>query len=314
MTQTKAKKTAKQANALFVLGMHRSGTSAISRALEALGVDFGEHLIAPSEDNQRGFWEDRDLVSLNDKVLATEGLRWDSVRMTQFDSVTATHTTALRSNALTILREHFAERPLFGIKDPRICRLLPFWQSLIEELGARQKYLFIIRNPISVAQSLAQRNGFALEKSSLLWLHYVFAALEFLEQQPYCLLDYDALLQDPEPELRHAIKTLALPGNMRVVTKAVKSIEVDLGHHREDLSDVSNLSAGAALAIALYQLLLEAKEQAQKKDNISSPLFDSPKLTKTLKKMKQEFNALQSLANYVELADDIGQKAASTLR
>jgi hypothetical protein len=48
---------------LVVLGMHRSGTSALTGMLHHLGVALGEHLMPASADNPRGYWEHSDVVS-----------------------------------------------------------------------------------------------------------------------------------------------------------------------------------------------------------------------------------------------------------
>lgn len=63
-----------------MLGMHRSGTSMITRALVCLGVDLGDDLLdAVAGSNERGFWEDRSIVDLNDRLLAALGSRWDGL-------------------------------------------------------------------------------------------------------------------------------------------------------------------------------------------------------------------------------------------
>ena len=62
-----------------VLGMHRSGTSVVSRMLNLLGVYLGpEQAMCPAgHDNRKGYWEHQGLVMLNDAVLARYGGRWD---------------------------------------------------------------------------------------------------------------------------------------------------------------------------------------------------------------------------------------------
>jgi len=44
-------------------------------------------------------------------------------------------------------------------KDPRLCLTLPFW---LEVLDARPAMVVCLRNPLEIAASLAERNGFAL--------------------------------------------------------------------------------------------------------------------------------------------------------
>ena len=55
--------------AIIVLGMHRSGTSALMRVVNLLGVNIGNNLIAPASDNELGFWEHLDVYHANEKLL-----------------------------------------------------------------------------------------------------------------------------------------------------------------------------------------------------------------------------------------------------
>ena len=60
----------KHTRLIVILGMHRSGTSAITRGLQVMGVSLGNNLMPPMEDvNAKGFWEDIDLVALNVEIL-----------------------------------------------------------------------------------------------------------------------------------------------------------------------------------------------------------------------------------------------------
>jgi O-antigen biosynthesis protein len=61
--------------------MHRSGTSALTRVLNLLGVDLGEHLMpAAAGNNDMGFWEHAEIVGLHDQVLAALDRRWSDPR------------------------------------------------------------------------------------------------------------------------------------------------------------------------------------------------------------------------------------------
>ena len=55
---------------IVVAGMHRSGTSAFARALEVFGISLQGRLRPSAEDNLKGFWEDQDIVDLNEALLA----------------------------------------------------------------------------------------------------------------------------------------------------------------------------------------------------------------------------------------------------
>ena len=56
---------------VLVTGMHRGGTSAISKVLEGLGLDAGsqEGLIGATDSNRHGHYEVREIVDLNEEIL-----------------------------------------------------------------------------------------------------------------------------------------------------------------------------------------------------------------------------------------------------
>src|SRR5688572_10525788 len=76
-------------NIFVILGVARSGTSVITRALKALGVDLGKKLTQPGKWNPTGFWEDNDIVyQINQKLLNQLQFRWDSVKLVDNNDLT----------------------------------------------------------------------------------------------------------------------------------------------------------------------------------------------------------------------------------
>ena len=61
--------------------MHRSGTSALTRGLQMLGVYLGNDFLSPQPDNPTGYWEDRKICELNERLLAAFGLKWEDVAL-----------------------------------------------------------------------------------------------------------------------------------------------------------------------------------------------------------------------------------------
>ena len=162
--------------ALVVLGMHRSGTSALTGLLARLGVDLGPRLMAGSDDNEAGFWEHLDIVNCHDELLAGLSLRWDDPCPLPVEWWHTPEAVRCREALTAILRRDFACSPLWGIKDPRICRLLPLWIPLLRELGVDPHFIIVTRHPEESAQSLARRNGFSTAKSHMLWLEHALGA------------------------------------------------------------------------------------------------------------------------------------------
>src|SRR5579862_2834876 len=66
--------------AIVVLGMHRSGTSALAGMLHGLGVALGPRLMAATADNPRGYWEHIDVVAVHHQLLAALGGAWNDFR------------------------------------------------------------------------------------------------------------------------------------------------------------------------------------------------------------------------------------------
>ena len=64
---------------VLVLGMHRSGTSMLSGLLvEGFRYDMGDDILKPSFDNEKGFYENNNVVTQNDELLLMQRASWSS--------------------------------------------------------------------------------------------------------------------------------------------------------------------------------------------------------------------------------------------
>src|ERR1051326_3937827 len=124
------------AKVVCVLGMHRSGTSLITRMLNFLGVDLGpeEHLLEPAECNPKGFWEHQGFVAINDAVLEQLGGHWDEPPRCSSGWERLPKLNALKTRARSLIQKEFATAQQWGWKDPRTCLTLPFWQDLLPSM------------------------------------------------------------------------------------------------------------------------------------------------------------------------------------
>ena len=197
---------------IVVLGMHRSGTSAMTRALQVLGVELGDNLMpAATQNNESGFFEDIDINKLNIEILQVLGYNWHSLACTDLTEQQELDLGVLHPKAAALLRTKLQNSRYFGLKDPRICRLLPFWQQVFAELGLDVHYLIASRNPISVAQSLAKRDGFELEKGHLLWQEHMLNSLLLTANCSRVVVDFDQLLAQPDKQLARIAQQFELP-------------------------------------------------------------------------------------------------------
>ena len=193
--------------------MHRSGTSALARGLQMLGVYLGNDFLSPKPDNPTGYWEDRNICEINERLLAVFGLKWEEVALIDDARWHEPEVEALRTEAVEYLRSQFVSHPLWGFKDPRTIRLLPFWRSVLRRLEVDECYLVVIRNPRSVANSLIRRQGMDAVTAHLLWLVYVVPNLSMIANRPFIVADYDLVMADPRQELERIAKGLEIPLN-----------------------------------------------------------------------------------------------------
>ena len=191
--------------------MHRSGTSALARGLQMLGVYLGNDFISPKPDNPTGYWEDRNIYEINERLLAIFGLKWEEVALIDDARWDAPEVEGLRTEAVAYLKSQFVSHPLWGFKDPRTIRLLPFWRSALRSLEVDECYLLVIRNPRSVADSLIRRHGMDAVTAHLLWLVYVVPNLGMIANRPFMVADYDLVMADPRQELERIANGLTIP-------------------------------------------------------------------------------------------------------
>ena len=158
---------------ILVTGMHRSGTSAVTRVLSLLGCALPRAVTESARDNEKGFWETPAIRDLNDRILASAGSAWDDWE--PFDSrwYASPMAGGFRDDARAILKGELGDGPLFVVKDPRICRLLPFWIDAVRSFGAEPFIVSPVRNPLDVAASLEERNGIHPSIGLLMWLRHV---------------------------------------------------------------------------------------------------------------------------------------------
>lgn len=196
---------------ILVLGMHRSGTSAITRSLEVLGVNLGDRLRTPRSENPKGFWEDLDFNDINADVLKYFGLDWHTLGYITPDELRSERLEPLMSRATDFLRTRLEKCSVLGLKDPRASRILPFWEAVFQRLDIMPCYVIASRNPLCIAESLKARDGFPLMKGVLLWLEYMLGSLSHSSSSPRIVVEYDCVLDDPKRELSRMAQTLHLP-------------------------------------------------------------------------------------------------------
>jgi glycosyltransferase involved in cell wall biosynthesis len=191
---------------VLVVGMHRSGTSALAGALEALGLFVGpsDALIGPHPTNLDGHFELRAVADLNDEILAHFGGAWDWPPALPDGWMADPAVQRFLVRARELVRSTFAGRQ-FLLKDPRLCLLLPFWRRVLSDHCCA---VLITRHPAEVAWSLARRDEMPSLTSLALWSAYSRSALEGLSGLPVHVCRYSQLVERPVAVLDGVVASL----------------------------------------------------------------------------------------------------------
>jgi len=252
--------------AVIVLGMHRSGTSLLTRGLQSLGVVLGDDFLDSRPDNPTGYWEDRVIVGLNERLLREFELTWESISLITQAQWQSPAVEDLRREAVEHLRLHFLPHGLWGFKDPRIVRLLPFWRSVLQALDVDDRYVIAIRNPLSVAASLWNRQSISATTSHLMSLVYLVPYLDEIAARTFIVVDYNLLLANPREQLERVRRALNLPsGDPAQVEHFVASfLDPRLRHAchgPEEFDVIAHVSPLIREAyLRLYQLAMDRAE------------------------------------------------------
>ena len=180
--------------ALIVLGMHRSGTSALTGMLHHLGVALGENLMPATQDNPRGYWEHAEIVRVHERLMAALGWAWDDIRSLPIGFEHDEPAQVAARELLAIVNRDFAGVPLWGLKDPRLCRLMPLWVELFAAERVEPRYLLALRHPLDVAASLAARDGIGTARGLMLWLGHLLDAERATRGKPRIVVHYEDLV------------------------------------------------------------------------------------------------------------------------
>ena len=171
---------------ILILGCHRSGTSVVARAMQCLGASFPSDLMPASRENPTGYWESAKVQHLNDHILRRcGGTTWD--QPLEPERLAGLRLGMETDYAVAWLAE---QPPLLALKDPRMCRLLPFWRPVFAAAEVEVSVVHVLRHPMAVAQSLRKR-GISVERGLALWLEHVVRAREDVDPRwPQAQVDF----------------------------------------------------------------------------------------------------------------------------
>lgn len=250
-----------QRTCILILGMHRSGTSAITRVVNLLGAALPKNVMGGGPGNEAGHWEADRIVDLNGRLLAELGLKWDSLQHVELGELSDDIREFYVREIVRLIRAEYGNEQLFVLKDPRISVLLPLYQEAFSRLDLAVSTLVMVRHPDDVASSLQRRDGMQATQAYLLWLIYNLAIFLETEHQHCAVMLFDEL-----GTWRVAINRLdAILGTNLSPASPLASAEIENyisigGSPREDAHDPRD--AERSLAVRLWKIAAETTDTA----------------------------------------------------
>ncbi len=227
---------------LFVVGMHRSGTSLVSGVLQLMGFHFGsnEELLPPAPDNVKGFYERFDIKMLNDSMLGALDSKWDRLSEFDLDFTRNLRLEDFEIKALSILKVlESSTTGMIAIKDPRLCLLINLWTKLCRKVHV----VFVYRSPIHIAESLERRNNFPFSYSMDLWEMYITSFFKTERDFDITFVNYHDLLEDPVTISKILYQEITSRGFQRAISfneSTIRSfVDQRFDHSKVDREDQS---------------------------------------------------------------------------
>ncbi|RKZ05784.1 hypothetical protein DRQ25_15355, partial [Candidatus Fermentibacteria bacterium] len=211
---------------IVVLGMHRSGTSALCGLLNLAGVYFGHEgeFIQANEENPKGFWERKDVRHLNDKILYALGCDWSEISQLEKANLTAEIQSSFQAEAKSIVDKMQEVTPtgVIGLKEPRFCLLMDFWSSV---LCPERFYILLQRNPEEIAISLKTRNNIPVEVANYLTEKYLGNAISAVQMESCHIVSFAQMISNPNSVLKAVIDSFEKSTGIRLKSPKRKDVE-----------------------------------------------------------------------------------------
>jgi hypothetical protein len=280
--------------AILVLGMHRSGTSVLARIVSFLGATLPRHLVPATPSNPTGHWEPARLVELHNQLLASLGTSWDDWRAPALKWRDGDPAAAIASKILPVFDEEYGAAPLVVLKDPRVCRTLPVWLSVLEKAGYRPSPIIMVRNPLEVAESLRERDGMSFEQAMLLWLRHYLDAEYATRHLARNIMSLDMLLDNWQHMFAQTAVRLGIqwPRSIQSATQDIRDfVDRELHNHRATMAELEAHTEVPSWVKSAYRAL--------------NTLCDEPRATdprRELDRVRQNFSESARLFGVVAFA------------
>ena len=226
--------------AVLIVGAPRSGTSATTGVLQILGLELGEDLVGPEHDNIKGHFEDASTVNLNRALIRSFGIHPHEPIKLSLNTQTEKSVHFVKNKVKQHIQQRFInyDYTFFGLKNPLVTLLLPFYVQVLQEFGYQVKLILVLRNPLEVALSLQKRVKFELSRTLAIVEKYLTSLALYSKSQAKISICFDDLLHNTEKVITKINTFLPQLKTYQQVKATIASfLDKELKHHNQpDLS------------------------------------------------------------------------------
>jgi len=276
---------------VLILGMHRSGTSALSRHILNSGFSrASKSLPLHPDDNSDAYSGSREVVMLNREFMNEAGIGWNDVNPLPSHCFTSEIATRYRHIISDFLQSAFRQNGQIVINDPQMCRLLPLWLPVLKEQCHHLATIFVLREAGLVHRALAKRReskdltiGAVVDRrhAIALWLRHNIEAELYSQKLMRLTLCYEQWLAHPSPiavRIRSFLQK-SLPGANLIPAEPEPGQPPHMAsHHPEHDDDMDRLckqTYEALLGTSSHEFLTVLRNSA----NIRFPSISQDEMT-----------------------------------
>jgi hypothetical protein len=226
-----------QKHAILVVGTGRSGTSAMTGALQILGTHLGDSLTEGNLHNPKGYFENTEIVNLNKALLSAAGVIWYAPPISNVQALPTTQETCQAIHAS--IQGVFKDRTPIAIKDPRLCALLGPYVSVLTAMEYQVHCVLMSRHIDEVARSMETATGVCASTYLPMVQHYAALLESALNQTAvHCIrCTFSELLTDTKTTIKQVARLLPfLSCSDDQMSQILSFVDKSLRHH--DMSGV----------------------------------------------------------------------------
>jgi hypothetical protein len=315
--------------------MHRSGTSALTGMLQRLGVHGPKTVMPANEHNPQGYGESAAFAGFHERLLDATGRRWDTWGRISPHWFETPEAAQFADECRSLLVQEFGDSSLFVVKDPRMCRLVPFWLRVLDSENITAAAIIVLRSPAEVARSLEARDGISREQALLMWLRHVLDAELGTRRIVRSVVRYRDLLGDWKAVANRLRTELGVtwPDQSDAVQQEISGfLRPDLCHHSVEPGATDVASPLAEWVMRTHEAvevlvgteerrtreacrtLEEVRDEFDRAASVFEPIVEAGRsLARDFEEQRDALRDLSASLNRFESERDALQKHASTL-